>query len=343
MARLMDATQKRQPVFTRFFPEQEQWFRFSSYEIVSLRPGFLYVRPHSGAQLSWYKPFDHYPKILQDYLDLAHGLNDPEGPMDDAQFRERINRHARRVLEFAHEYGALGLLWQCAPQFRWNGEAESAFLPPSVWAASLPLTAAELASGMDLQRLLSLFLITKRFPSSEIVFRKTNLAEYGEPVMSVARDARDLLRIHSDWQRFQSGGHSPDDVWVDASGRKWQGKTWRQMLVRDIKLDNIGLTVRLNRDQIKLDYTFPSLISALRIMLALNVSSGSEQIRSCALKECGRPFVPKSERGRYCSDSHSNLDRQRMFLKDNPDYYNKRQKRQRLQKGTLHGTTKTKK
>ena len=56
-----------------FFAGRHKWFRHSKYEIVE-SDGWLYIRPAAKARLEFYRPFDYFPAILEDYLRFAQSL-----------------------------------------------------------------------------------------------------------------------------------------------------------------------------------------------------------------------------------------------------------------------------
>src|SRR5262249_32071952 len=75
----------------------------------------------------------------------------------------------------------------------------------------------------------------------------------------------------------------------------------------------VTLIVHVDDKGPRLDYHSRSLSGALRIMLTLSSASTGQNVRMCALGDCKEPFIAENDRRRYCSESHSNRDRQRTF------------------------------
>jgi hypothetical protein len=293
-----------------------RWFRFSSYEVVT-RNGFpQYVRPSRGAHIELYKPFDQSTQILRDYLQLGNDLgtdarlvtkeefdNERDKPtINDAEIldrlRKRDSRNASRIASFAAKWGLPGILWQCNPQVDYASDIEQVgaaspkfkpdytrvFVEHSLWSMSLG-GSHELPTGLlDAKTFLRYFLVDRFSISYALRFVPRFLGAYGEPIRAIVDDARDFVRIA-------------------------ESEATSEMTVA-----NIALTLRSSKNGARLDYGFQSLISALRIMLALNFAApAAGQIRLCA--ECRRPFTARNERGRYCEDSCSNRARQREWFK----------------------------
>ncbi len=318
---------------------QGQWFRFSSYETVSSSGGFSqHVRPARGAALSYYRPFDHYPEILRDYLELARDLSVDQpfvpGKTDEeskARIRARVSRNARRVIGFAERYGLPGTLWQCDPQIdhgsifvfddqgrqKFFDDYRRIFVQSSIWSLSLPTGPYKTATDLiDAKEFLGYFLADRLSISDALNFNKRFLRAYAEPVTSIERDSADALRIAEDWERYKKDGHQPEDSFVDRAGQVRAPATWRQELTGGFGIGTrVGLAINLDAKRVRVDYRFSSLISALRIMFTLNAVSEGQQVRLCALSECGEPFIARNDRARYCRESHSNTDRQRRFVK----------------------------
>ena len=75
------------------------------------------------------------------------------------------------------------------------------------------------------------------------------------------------------------------------------------------------MTINTGTPLSRLDYSFRSLISALRVMLVQDVASADHQVRICP--ECSKVFVGKDPRVRYCGEKCSNRARQRRFRNKN--------------------------
>src|SRR5262249_55886427 len=112
-------------------------------------------------------------------------------------------------------------------------------------------------------------------------------------------------------------GADPNSPFISRQGTANSRWTWAEAL-RALQRGagaRAGIAVDFDNGHTRLDYTFNSLIDALRVMYTMNLATpATGQIRLCKLAECGQPFIARYERAHYCNDSHANRDRQRTFF-----------------------------
>ncbi len=107
---MKELSRKRQPGILATW---KRWPRFKGYELKdSDRPSpdggqYLYVSPVKGEELEFYDPFEHFPRILLDYLALAASIRYRKGETQD----EHKRRGGSRILEFCNKYGLPGQFW----------------------------------------------------------------------------------------------------------------------------------------------------------------------------------------------------------------------------------------
>jgi hypothetical protein len=199
------------------------------------------------------------------------------------------------------------------------------FLPGTVWAHSLPYSPYQGASGLvDSETFLSYFLCRGSHLEDALRYKRAFLRGYAEWVHTVVRGAADLLRVAVDRQRFRDDGADPEKRFLGDNGRRWSW-TWAQKLEADIHASGVVLRLHFADGASHLDYGFRSLAGALSIMFVMDTTVTTTPVRLCALQpECGRPFIGRNERARYCSESHSNVDRQRRWQRGQNKKNNKR-------------------
>jgi hypothetical protein len=295
---------KAQPQLVR---SEGQWFRFSRYEIVS----GTHIVPTKNARIAFYRPFDFYPQILQDYLDLGRVVR--WLPADsEKEAWTHLTDNAKHVLEFVEKYGVPGILWACEPRTDFNyGREDRIFVTRDSGLFHVDRRAH---GWQDQKEFLKWFRVDRFSIDSALRYSASFLKAYAEPIQGVISDAVGLFEHAEDWQRLRESGMNPSDHYYGKTGRPIPGWTWEDKLRGDIATEAI-LTIHFDGSQPRLDYTFYSLISALHIMFALNIAApATGQIRLCSLPECGQPFEARYDRARYCNDLHANRDRQRAFI-----------------------------
>lgn len=141
------------------------------------------------------------------------------------------------------------------------------------------------------------------------------------------------------WRSFVEGGFHPTDPYtesrpegpghtrlealmaaarrvrfvVPASVRTGQirAKTWAEVLTFPELETKVYLSLVDGRWRI--DYKPTTLADALQIMLMNLIAGAKEQIRYCALEECGRAFTTTDPRAHYCCPLHSQRGRIRKY------------------------------
>ncbi|NLV32373.1 MAG: CGNR zinc finger domain-containing protein [Acidobacteria bacterium] len=324
----------------QYFAGHGMWPRFSNYEIRTEKGirdkdrttnickhcgwsrlpleeySYLAICPAKDASLTWYKPFDLYPGILFEFIDLAASLSrdseifeseysikkapwifksesDITSPvlsrsnkMTDVWIKDRIERDGPRLLNFYTKYGQI----TGAP---FKKDYYSDFLN---WGKRLAIL-----NPKKLKRAVKLGTLKK---------------DYDSWVHSVLRDnAEDIRLTYAScyhlkfwvdlWQEYCATGNNADGFRNDQT-------PWASVFDRCIA-PNITLKIRPRRKTWQIDYDFDQLFHAIMVMFLLNISSEKNQIRICALPECGRPFLSANPRARYCCNSHAVRSRVRKF------------------------------
>jgi hypothetical protein len=352
---------KRKEDFSRervqLFSTAGQWPRFTKYEIVEVvlqdepetllrfmdrefkvAPPKLFVRPAKDAKFrDWYKPLDHHPEILQDFLLLIRSLDlssnfiwqpfnrsdaqtpsnaymttltfEPDPKSEDSfltQYYRSKRRQAELLLRFCNKWGQFGKAWN-----------------KSVMRTALDFVRGESSSSMppgylDYLNKHSSLNSTKLLVSSIMLKVQKDLRDIGENVDALYSEMMDFWADFSDWENFRTAVSDPKSEY--RTGLKWADR------LSGIQVES-NLRVRFD-GKLQLDYGFDSLLQALRLMFMLTMVSDVQQVKLCALPDCRNPFVVQSAKAQnvlrgaknedirsakaiYCSDSCAVKDRVR--------------------------------
>jgi hypothetical protein len=342
----MPKKKRNEDIEPELFVAKGYWFRFKEYETVSYFNGHRqYVRPVKSSKIESYRPFDCFPRLLDDYLDLGKMLSEDQAPetTDDAEHRaillKRETRNAKSIVEFARKYGLPGTLWQCDPKSPGsNPDSGEVFVENSLWSVSIPCAPTERRTGLiKTADFLKSFLIENISLSDK--YKESFLRAYAEPVKNVVRDAVDFRRSALEWNRYRDKQYSPESpyIYIDRGGAESPvSHKWEDELRGTLAVDSVGMTPNFDGRNLRINYDFRSLISALRIMLLLNAAAtAAGQLRLCVLPECGKAFIARYDRSRYCKPDHANAHRQKLWQNNQ-----RKETRKGKSNGSKHSTTK---
>ena len=263
-----------------FIAGESRWFRFSAYRIVGDEKRGMSIAPARGAQLVFYRPFGSYKKILVEFLRMAKFL---EFESRDERGEDWWWDWADRIIQFYEEYGPLGVDWHgfVAPFIPDEEKYERVFSDPE----------------------------PPSFNKSAPYAKEKTLRKYREPVSKILRATHALWSVAREWQRFRKGEFDLGKKWTSPSESKPSSNapSWHERL-ESITHAPAGLGVTFD-DSWRVDYSFDSLRSALRIMSVLSIPT--EKIRLCAKPDCNEPFIVTKPKKKYHSDICGNAMRVR--------------------------------
>lgn len=291
------------------------WPRYSAYEIVKTEHS-VYVAPKPGARLEFYRPFDHYPQILVDFLSMAKELaaasEDPFPPdfvsrdLWSAARKSKLQKVAEEaVLPFVGRYGLLGLysyfivdwVWECQ---RWDEEAGEC----KEWGVSLTLSGEWWGPNkMRYSEYARWFYPEDAIPRfNPDLFHHSVLERQRESVDNIMAATSWLYRQYSIWSEFSTAKSQPhpDEFWDEQREIPWSARL-EQIAVPA----QVGIVFRNGRPE--MDWRFTSLLEALGIMLVENITVADHPVRTCLV--CGTPFIPSRSDSWGCSPAHRNTIR----------------------------------
>ncbi len=247
------------------------WFRHSEYEVIG--DGFynVGVKARPGAKLEWYRPFEEFPKILEDFLMLMLSVEDIYKSRPSDQNSLIVDEY----FKFISNYGHFGLYWE---HLKTVGQPMLSYgVDPDVNVAKNKRFFDNLKAFFPVSKA-PVYLFGELGSSSELSGINVNeifLADYTERIVSIdANDSISNIRQHV-------AGHN-----------------------NNLTVENIGITI----DGSDLAWAFGSLINALGIMYLNNATAKlGEKLNICQLKECNNIIRGR----KYCNKLHAERDRKR--------------------------------
>jgi len=266
------------------FSPSPEWFRHSEYEIIGLGGASFGIKPVKGAALEWYKPFEEFPVILEDFLRLVVNINNLYEEKKGRDIK-RDKQVAEEFLSFISKYGHFGLYWEhiknedlpivyyggkTPPEIEEHNrrylEKQKHFFPTreKLW----PYTFGFLGSTTRLT-----YEDRPNYEGDNV--NELFLADYTEKVI--------IIETNSTFEMIE---------------RHFNGKE------QNFAVNGLGLSLNGN----SLTWEFDSLIKALAIMY-INNKAGSmgKEVSVCHLKGCNNIVIGK----KYCNVRHADADRQR--------------------------------
>lgn len=296
----------------------KQWPRFKRYELKeSGRPSpaggnHLYVSPVKGEDLEFYDPFECFPKILLDYLELAASIYWLEGEARE----DHTRRKASRILQFCNNYGLPGQFWF---YIKWCDPINGRLFVDPGWASpffpSGQIHYDEYAEYFfPDQPVPDFWLGASSFPNYPLTKRDEGFADqkhffesYCEPVDGFAVHAYDLKTKAILLEDYQQGNQDVGDpTEVD----------------EEFEVEPVGLRLLFDGSW-RIEWAYRSLLDALSIMFILNATTQVPKVKVCV--ECQQPYIAIRPTARYCSESHGAR-------------YRKRRQRERTKKEKNKGT-----
>jgi hypothetical protein len=312
-------------------------FRFSDYEYKKKEEGRDFaIVPTKDARIEYYRPFDFEPGMLRDYLEVKNALRmarkgeDPvvadhmKGFLDGALFSSEADR--QKEIESYERYVK-------SKRGEEKKESEEYAKESIAFIERSPILTPELESKFQARvnrdrPLILDFCRTygdvREWTACEGILRDIHAEEMNPHVPK-----RERLGFE-EWLREESGWHNGSvSHWYDTGLIVERYDAWERIrtssdssdpVEKYIELLNgftIGAGVRLVlvNGHWRMDFEVEDPIDALGIMLINTILSGKDQIRTCALDDCRRPFITRDPRANYCCQAHSQRGRVRKHRK----------------------------
>lgn len=245
-----------------------RWVRFDKYEVFEDEKEILYIIPSVNAKIENYRPFEYYPEMLRDFLNMATQIKDEFG-LTGLELKQVERQNAKVYLDFISKYGLFGLICK---------DGEDSLKTP-------------LRMGIELDK--TWFpRLKNNFPNpinSNEVHRFWQ--EYAEPINFMS-DMVNLYNMFETWNSFVESGDSPNDFIHPG----FNNQRWRDILETNYAYP-IGLGLIYDGTW-QLSWSFDSLMQAIAIMWLNDITSNQQKVRIC--QYCGRAFIARSPKARYC-------------------------------------------
>ena len=266
------------------FSLSPKWFRHSEYEIIGLGGASFGIKPIKGATLEWYKPFEEFPDILEDFLRLVVNINNLyEGKK--GRDIERDKQVAEEFLSFISKYGHFGLYWE---------HIKNEDLPIGYYGGKTPPEIEE-HNRRYLEKQKHYFPTREKpWPYIFGFLGSTTRLTYEDRPNYEGDNVNELFL--ADYTEMPIIIET-NNIFIDIKSH-FMGKN------ENFSIGELGLN--LSRD--RLEWNFSSLIKALGIMY-INNKAGSmgEKVSVCHLEGCNKIVRGK----KYCDNRHADADRQR--------------------------------
>jgi hypothetical protein len=291
------------------------------------------------AQVEWYRPFDHEPQLLREYLESMAAVRTAR----DAEDRAILGNMARYLTnELPRNESEKQTLIKKTRDFIKSIPNPSTYFiekEMSITVGIVILTPTlenkfRERFEHDLPYILDFLRRYGRVSSLESREEGAARNEYNNYGRVRGRHAsfEDYLKSRDDtdaesipfpfpWYRWRDTGTGEYEQWssepydmlqllsVDLSERQ-KGFLHRYLFAMRAEA-NIGLT-KDNRSY-RIDYYVKNLRSALRVMLFNIFTSGKDHIKKCALNDCSTFFFTRDMRANYCCPEHSQRGRVRKY------------------------------
>jgi len=310
----------------RFFAGQCRLLRFSDYEYASDGPNknYIAIRPKKDAALEWYQPFDHEPGLLRDYLELTNWLLRARNP-EDQMIVEQMDNYLSHLYFDSEDEKQKHIKEATEDSDRKHGKRMAEFydshivMTPTLEKKFLARLEHDKPSILDFTRKYGSF-IENSSESARIAMFKEDLGS-DEPFRK-----QDFLKwVRTEIIRYDSGDSLGG--WYELDQITKIHRAWEQSRVQDKHqpepadliqaLEGFSIPSRLNlvclNGHWRIDFDVDDLYAAIAIMVINNAVSGRDQIRTCALSDCQRPFFTRDPRANYCCAAHSQRGRVRKF------------------------------
>lgn len=277
------------------------WPRHSDYEAIATKRS-VYIVPKKGSGLEFYRPFDHYPQLLLDFLKTTSALGSmmedpfayhsaPVHVLGAARKSRLMQKAEEAVLPFVRQYGLFGLFSHFIDYEVWSSEhKDMVFSLSPDWWGSDRMTYSEYAPRFYPRGITPVY--------SPNPFTEEALEDQGESVEMILSSVSRLHRQYRDWNTFNTSREEFDleEYWDER-----HQITWEAHLEQITVPTQLGVVFRNGKPQ--MDWRFKSLLEAVWIMFVENVTKADRPIRLCPA--CNMPFVPVYPTQTGCTRTHS--------------------------------------
>lgn len=272
---------------------QTQWIKYSDYELNENDKGECYLIPAEDATFTLYNPFEVASDLVFDLLNLGEEVLKAE---------DHEEKTSDNVLVFVKKYGLLGLVGASVYNRDIVGEEQVLLIKNNLiqkqgvmesWEyikQFLPFVEEDDVTIRKYKEELTIIkaedspkFYGKRPLILDIVFSKF-YAEKLEWFLTFAKD----IAIHFNQLLMYKGANLTEPVTI---------------LADRFKAEKIGMTISMHHKPI-LTWEVDALKTVIELLYGFAVTDDQTQLSRCTY--CGKVYVAKSEREKYCSPSCRN-------------------------------------
>ncbi|SDM26743.1 CGNR zinc finger domain-containing protein [Halarsenatibacter silvermanii] len=297
----------------------DSWWRCSSYEIVKAEHtlGHYRIKPEKDAEVETYNPYDKYPEIIRDYINLLKEFDSKENFSEEVSeenskefnewLKQKAQHQAREYRNFANKYGLLGSMFADIEDIivvRPDDNYKEHYLVYMSHKAAIPENLetyddkiiANIVKYNDYAK----YFFTK-YPYPLPVQEDFNKKAYTE-LISFTKSRNALSKLYShikEISKEETGSSEPptDEITLPTS--------YKVSVVKDKK------------DNHRMEFKTKCLLETLNIMYLRNIIDSNQEIKIC--KECRKTFITGKDgrklNAKYCSSACGNRYRVRKSRK----------------------------
>jgi len=255
------------------------------------------IQPQKGARVEEYNPYNKYPQIILDYIDLIKLFDNSE-----VNNKEIQKKQAKYYLSFAHKYGLLGSMFSGVVDIQPGKHGLLIYMshcPGGLpYEISLQIKGNKSTGNIIKYKDYARYFFDEELDPYPYPYTKSFFEKYSESILftksrsSITRLLPNIRRIFSEFE---------DNVYQSPNNEITLPDFYKVSLIQD---DN---------NNYRIEFKFKSLIEALNIMYIRNIMSSGQRVKSC--DECGFTFIVgkdgRKRNSRFCSSSCGNRYRVR--------------------------------
>lgn len=264
-------------------------------------PEYFIVPDENAQYLSDIKPFDFYPDILTDFIELAEKLKRVDG-IDAAE----------TILAFCNKYGLFNIsgiyLNDCGESTFVDHDGDGYIHFHYDWGLLSESGIEEITREITIESGSTIYLkdYSKLFIPEEWI--KNNELEndlgytllYNDVSESIHYAKIEVLKLYSKFERwFELKEDSSFPVSIEGHSH-------------ELTTNPISITVGYDKS-LKIKWIYRSLIDALHIMFLVNIVEENQKVEFCNYDACQKPFITKKDNQLFCSSGCNNAARQKRW------------------------------
>lgn len=316
------------------------WLKFSNYKIESESENFFpLIVPDiyfDDIKVERYKPFDLYPTILIDFLQLLKNVRplieksdliDPRfhetpfpsfsGPIifrkEDPIFAnpdqiELLNIIAAEVLKFNNKYGLFGLYDYYTYSLKHRFDSNKNLIDSVV---VFKPQYAKYGYEMNFELYINEYIAYDDY-NKEQLYGVGKYNYVGDPIFTLILELYNFIKIVDIVQMYKKGNYALNDIYPlnrTINENKVQN-TWADIL-NLVGIRNVQIGVDFSNDGNSIKWYFKSLLELMNILYIYNLTIADNEIELCEF--CKGPFEKRAPNHICCTPKCNNALRQKRY------------------------------